>query len=223
MRFSGQLGLGQRLAVAVGKDNTELADALRARYYPQYHMMVDEDAPGGCDGRALSPIGFAVMTPSSDNLRWGFNYYEHENLPLRDDAEYAAMASGNIMIDSYEMLRSKIRGEPVTRELGLSPGAFGVVTLHRPSNVDDREALAALEPQGARADALRRVAEANRAVRNAQYQWDNFTIPSDQEDLTAMEAISVTLQKLEKARADFEPSLDCTGTCGRLIRRGPAL
>ncbi len=22
-----------------------------ARYYPQYHMMVDEDAPGGCDGR----------------------------------------------------------------------------------------------------------------------------------------------------------------------------
>ena len=30
VRFSGQLGLGQRLAVAVGKDNTELADAVRA-------------------------------------------------------------------------------------------------------------------------------------------------------------------------------------------------
>lgn len=57
----------------------------------------------------------------------------------------------------------------------------------------------------ARAEAIRRVAAANRTVRDAEYLWDNFTIPTAQEQLTAMEAISVTLQKLETARADFEP------------------
>ncbi len=45
------------------------------------------------------------MTPSDPNLRWAFNYYEHENLPLRDDAEYAAMASGNIMMDRLDPSR----------------------------------------------------------------------------------------------------------------------
>lgn len=57
----------------------------------------------------------------------------------------------------------------------------------------------------ARAETIRRVAAANRGVRDAEYLWDNFTIPSSQKDLSAMEAISVTLKKLETARANFEP------------------
>jgi len=57
----------------------------------------------------------------------------------------------------------------------------------------------------ARAEAQRAVAAANRVVRDAQYLWDNYTIPSTQEDLTASEAISMTLQLLERARARFEP------------------
>jgi UDP-N-acetylglucosamine 2-epimerase (non-hydrolysing) len=50
---------------------------------------------------------------------------------------------GNIMIDSYELMRAKIEALDVPGELGLA-GAYGVVTLHRPSNVDDRAALAEL-------------------------------------------------------------------------------
>jgi UDP-N-acetylglucosamine 2-epimerase (non-hydrolysing) len=48
---------------------------------------------------------------------------------------------GNIMIDSFEMLRAKIVAADTPRRMQLS-GPFAVVTLHRPSNVDAREKLA---------------------------------------------------------------------------------
>ncbi len=51
---------------------------------------------------------------------------------------------GNIMIDSYEMLRPAIEADRARDRFGLAAGAYGVVTLHRPSNVDDRAALGRL-------------------------------------------------------------------------------
>jgi UDP-N-acetylglucosamine 2-epimerase (non-hydrolysing) len=51
---------------------------------------------------------------------------------------------GNIMIDSFEMLREKIEAADTRRRLRLEGAPFAVVTLHRPSNVDDREKLAEL-------------------------------------------------------------------------------
>ncbi|MEW6115773.1 MAG: UDP-N-acetylglucosamine 2-epimerase (non-hydrolyzing) [Nitrospirota bacterium] len=44
---------------------------------------------------------------------------------------------GNIMIDSLEMLRTKIERQGTYRTFGLEAGGYGIVTLHRPSNVDD--------------------------------------------------------------------------------------
>lgn len=43
---------------------------------------------------------------------------------------------GNIMMDSYELVRPAIDAAEHAAELGL-PERFGLVTLHRPSNVDD--------------------------------------------------------------------------------------
>jgi UDP-N-acetylglucosamine 2-epimerase (non-hydrolysing) len=51
---------------------------------------------------------------------------------------------GNIMIDSLEMLRSKIEVQNTHLSMGLDSGGYGVVTLHRPSNVDDSGILKAL-------------------------------------------------------------------------------
>ena len=51
---------------------------------------------------------------------------------------------GNIMLDSFEMVRPAIEAADVAAELGLAPGHYGVVTLHRPSNVDDDAPLTAL-------------------------------------------------------------------------------
>jgi len=44
---------------------------------------------------------------------------------------------GNIMLDSFELVRPAIAAADVPGELKLEPGGYGVVTLHRPSNVDD--------------------------------------------------------------------------------------
>jgi UDP-N-acetylglucosamine 2-epimerase (non-hydrolysing) len=54
---------------------------------------------------------------------------------------------GNIMIDSFEMMRSAIEADGTRDSMGLAPGSYAVVTLHRPSNVDHRENLEPLVRQ----------------------------------------------------------------------------
>jgi UDP-N-acetylglucosamine 2-epimerase (non-hydrolysing) len=54
---------------------------------------------------------------------------------------------GNIMIDSFEMMRSAIEADGTRDSMGLKAGQYAVVTLHRPSNVDRRETLEPLVQQ----------------------------------------------------------------------------
>jgi UDP-N-acetylglucosamine 2-epimerase (non-hydrolysing) len=54
---------------------------------------------------------------------------------------------GNIMIDSYELMRERIDASGEQRRLGLENHAYAVVTLHRPSNVDTPAPLTALVDQ----------------------------------------------------------------------------
>lgn len=73
-----------------------------------------------------------LWTPSSDaddNLR-------DEGIP-----EERITRVGNIMLDSFELVRPSIEAADVPREFGLTPKGYGVVTLHRPSNVDDEQEL----------------------------------------------------------------------------------
>lgn len=51
---------------------------------------------------------------------------------------------GNVMIDTLYDLLPRAQEERMPERLGLRPGGYGVVTLHRPSNVDERETLAPL-------------------------------------------------------------------------------
>jgi UDP-N-acetylglucosamine 2-epimerase (non-hydrolysing) len=51
---------------------------------------------------------------------------------------------GNIMIDSFEMLRERIESAQTGKRLGLGDEPYAVVTLHRPSNVDHQDKLAQL-------------------------------------------------------------------------------
>jgi UDP-N-acetylglucosamine 2-epimerase (non-hydrolysing) len=54
---------------------------------------------------------------------------------------------GNVMIDTLLAHRERARGLDVPRTLGAAPGQYGLVTLHRPANVDDPLTLRAmLEP-----------------------------------------------------------------------------
>lgn len=51
---------------------------------------------------------------------------------------------GNVMIDTLLGAREKAAKSTIRQELGVQGGPYGIVTLHRPSNVDDPEALARL-------------------------------------------------------------------------------
>lgn len=48
---------------------------------------------------------------------------------------------GNVMVDSLLANLERARARPVLADLGLAPADYGVVTLHRPSNVDDPAVL----------------------------------------------------------------------------------
>ncbi len=60
---------------------------------------------------------------------------------------------GNIMLDSYELQRPHIEADGTFLKLGLEPRRYGVVTLHRPSNVDDAATLKLLAQALARVSA----------------------------------------------------------------------
>jgi multidrug resistance efflux pump len=57
----------------------------------------------------------------------------------------------------------------------------------------------------ARAQAELEVAAANRALREALYTLDNFTVPSSQQSYTAMEGVTAMEALLDVARQSFEP------------------
>ncbi len=51
---------------------------------------------------------------------------------------------GNVMVDTLLANLPRARAMPTLRQLGLTSGGYGVVTLHRPANVDDPVALSGL-------------------------------------------------------------------------------
>jgi HlyD family secretion protein len=56
-----------------------------------------------------------------------------------------------------------------------------------------------------RIQAMKDIITYEQAVRDAQYAQDNFTVPSNQSNLDTVEALQVMKQRLDKARAAFEP------------------
>jgi multidrug resistance efflux pump len=64
--------------------------------------------------------------------------------------------------------------------------------------LDDNLALA-------QAEASDEMAVANKAIKDAQYQLDNFTVPSNMKGMTPLEAIDAMKAILDQARTDFEP------------------
>ncbi len=51
---------------------------------------------------------------------------------------------GNVMVDTLLAHRRRAAASTVLDELGLAPGSYALLTLHRPSNVDRREVLTGL-------------------------------------------------------------------------------
>jgi UDP-N-acetylglucosamine 2-epimerase (non-hydrolysing) len=76
-----------------------------------------------------------LFTPSRD----GDQNLQSEGVP-RERIHFV----GNVMIDSLVLAQPRARSLNAAGRRGLTPGAFAVVTLHRPSNVDHARSLADL-------------------------------------------------------------------------------
>jgi UDP-N-acetylglucosamine 2-epimerase (non-hydrolysing) len=81
------------------------------------------------------------VTDAIADLLWTPSPDADENLIAEGVARDKIDFIGNIMIDSYELQRARIDADDTRARMGMQSGRYGVVTLHRPSNVDHRAAL----------------------------------------------------------------------------------
>ena len=116
-------------AVKLGISVAHLEAGLRSR---------DRRMPEEINRLATDAIVDLLWTPSAD---------ANENLLAEGVSADKIEFVGNVMIDAFELVRSRIETDGTREQLGLAAGTFGVVTLHRPSNVDDQETLELLVDQ----------------------------------------------------------------------------
>ena len=95
----------------------------------------DRSMPEEINRLVTDALADILWTPSADG---------DENLIREGVSREKIQRVGNIMIDSLEMLRDKIQSQDTCSDFGLKPQQYGMVTLHRPSNVDAPKKLAKL-------------------------------------------------------------------------------
>ena len=88
-----------------------------------------------------------IVTDAVANLLWTPSPDADENLLAEGVSQERIERVGNIMIDSYELLRTKIENDNTRETYGFKPSSYGVVTLHRPVNVDNHRTLSLLVNQ----------------------------------------------------------------------------
>ena len=125
--------------VVVGDVNSTAACAMVGAklWIPVVHLEAglrsgDRRMPEEINRLVTDAIADVLWTPSPD---------ADENLLAEGVTKDKIDRIGNIMIDSFEMLREGIESANTAAELGLTPGEYALVTLHRPSNVDALETL----------------------------------------------------------------------------------
>lgn len=130
------------MVVVVGDVNATMATSITAAklHIPVAHVEAglrsrDMTMPEEINRLLTDSIADLLFTPSPDG---------DANLLAEGVAPARIKLVGNIMIDSLVRSVERARTFDTCERLGLAPGGFGVVTLHRPANVDDPETLARL-------------------------------------------------------------------------------
>lgn len=85
-----------------------------------------------------------LVTDVLSDVLWTPSIDADANLQAEGIPSERVTRVGNIMLDSFELVRPQIEAENMPDKLGGLDSGYGVVTLHRPSNVDDRTKLSAL-------------------------------------------------------------------------------
>jgi UDP-N-acetylglucosamine 2-epimerase (non-hydrolysing) len=128
--------------IVVGDVNSTVACAMVGAKLriPTVHLEAglrsrDRDMPEEINRLATDVISDVLWTPSPDG---------DANLLAEGIPGTRITRVGNIMLDSFEMVRPAVEAAAEWDAQGVQRGGYAVVTLHRPSNVDGAERLEAL-------------------------------------------------------------------------------
>ncbi|MCB0162689.1 MAG: UDP-N-acetylglucosamine 2-epimerase (non-hydrolyzing) [Anaerolineae bacterium] len=123
------------LVVVVGDVNSTLACALTASklWVPVAHVEAglrsfDRRMPEEINRIVTDALSDFLFTPSRDG---------DENLLREGISNEKIFFVGNVMIDTLNKHRAMAEQLGTPAHFGLSPGGYGLLTLHRPANVDD--------------------------------------------------------------------------------------
>lgn len=127
------------LVIVVGDVNSTIATALTARklFIPVAHVesglrSFDETMPEELNRRLTDCISnlLFVSEPS------GMSNLEREGIDMT-----RAHLVGDIMLETLQMFWPHVQDRKRADHFGLKPGEFALVTIHRPSNVDNPDSL----------------------------------------------------------------------------------
>ncbi len=128
--------------VVVGDVNSTLACALvgakagcRVAHVEAGLRSSDWTMPEEVNRVATDRVSDLLLAPSHDCV---------DNLRAEGYADNQIELVGNVMIDTLLANVERARSRPVLGELGVKPGSYGLLTLHRPANVDDPKVLRGL-------------------------------------------------------------------------------
>lgn len=129
------------LVVVVGDVNSTVACALAATKLMPRPLVAHLEAGLRSFDRTMPEEINRIVTDAIADILWTPSPDGDENLLREGVPAEKIQRVGNIMIDSLEMLRETIAKERTYEEFTLGKGKYGVVTLHRPSNVDNPDTL----------------------------------------------------------------------------------
>ncbi|MGQ9671027.1 MAG: non-hydrolyzing UDP-N-acetylglucosamine 2-epimerase [Desulfosoma sp.] len=128
--------------IVVGDVNSTMACTLVAAklWIPVAHVEAglrsfDRSMPEEINRLVTDALADLLLTPSAD---------ADDNLRREGVPEDRICRVGNIMIDTLVANLPQARARQAHVRLGVAPGRYAYVTLHRPSNVDRRETLEAV-------------------------------------------------------------------------------
>lgn len=130
------------LVIVVGDVSSTVATTLAAatRQIPVAHV---EAGLRSRDRTMPEEINRVVVDSVADML-FTHCIEADENLLAEQVPARCIFRVGNVMIDTLRRFLPKAQASDALLRHGVTPGQFGLVTLHRPSNVDDAEVLAGI-------------------------------------------------------------------------------
>ncbi len=130
------------LCLVVGDVTSTMACAIAAQ---KLHIPVAHVEAGIRSGDWAMPEEInRLVTDAITNWFFTTSAWAGENLERAGVAPERIFFVGNTMIDTLLTNMDRLRPPPFRDELGLKPGGYFVVTLHRPSNVDASAGFAQL-------------------------------------------------------------------------------